>query len=117
MKGKFLVRTGNPYHLTQINRIGKKNYITSFGKINKTTMLDDASWPSQWRFATDEDIKNYENFLKRRQLDNYNDTLNEILENIEKIKDCKYLNFSDDIYTEIEETIMYIKEELTGEQV
>lgn len=115
MKGKFLVRVGNPYCLARIQRIGKTNYITNFGKINKTTMFDKNSWPSQWRFATDEDIKIFENNLKRIQLNKYNDTLNEILENIEKIKDCKYLNFSDDIYTEIEETIMYIKEELTGE--
>lgn len=117
MKGKFLVRVGNPYHLTQINRIGKTNYITSYGKINKTTMLDNDPYPSQWKFATDEDIKNYENFLKQKQLNHYNDTLNEILKNIEKIKDCKYLNLSDDIYIEIEETIIYIKEELTGEQI
>ena len=116
MKGKFLVRVGNPICLTRIDRIGKKNYITSWGKINKTTMCEDRyGLTPQWRFATDEDIKNCENYIKQINLKRYNDTLNEILENIEKIKDCKYLNFSDDIYNEIEETIMYIKEELTGE--
>lgn len=117
MKNKYLVQIGDPYFLGQIRRVGKKNYILTFGrKVNKETMWDDAYYPKQWRFATDEDIKNYENHLKLQHLERYKDTLNELLEAIENFKDFKYLSLSDDFYTELEETIMYIKEELQEEQ-
>ena len=113
MKGKFLVPIGDPYFLNQIRRVGKKNYILTYGqKINKETMYDDSYYQRQWRFATEEDIKNYEEHLKLEHLERYKDILNEMLETIEKFKDYKYLNLSDDFYEELEETIMYIKEEL-----
>ena len=118
MEGKFLVPIGEPYFLSQIIKVGKKNYIMTYGqKINKETLCDDSYYHQQWRFATEEDIKNYEEHLKLEQLERYKDTLKEMLETIEKFKDYKYLNLSDAFYEELEETIMYIKEELQGIEI
>lgn len=114
MKGKFLVHSVRDYELYQITRVGEKNYICGFQKIDKDTLKDE--WGNQYRFATEEDIKNYKLFILKDALKGLKITLKDIEDSIDKINNTDYLKLSDDAVEDLEYIIEKVKEILKDEQ-
>ena len=121
-KGSILVNVQDSLDFVKVQRIGKRNYIsTGYDYIDKETLYDKENY-IQYRAATDEDILFAQIKQKHQLIYVYNDrveNLNKELKNLEDIlQNSSYLSFDneqllEDIYnllTDLQEDLKDFKE-------